>query len=393
VLLFLLPIIRIAAQKSRLIENVLPADVYPESRNRLPLIKLEDLDKKSRERFDAAAASFAGAPGIGPRIRRYGNAVSNVQMQSPVGHALMQLAILITAREHDQPYEWSLHEMQAVAVGLTPDTINVVRFRKPLSKISDDKEASIIEMGREIFGAHRLGAKAYARALSLFGRSNLVDIIALMADYSGTSATLTAFNQQLPPGWKQFLPLPFPPPDDILSDSRNRLPLVETTAPGLPPALYSRLLSPAGTGPAQIRSHGAGLHSIEGSVGRRLIDLAILVTAREHDVQYDWTMNEPTALKDGLEPAIIDIVRNRAPVVRVPDKEASLIEFGRELFRKHNVRPETYALTRKAFGERNLVDLVEAMGQHSSEAVLLIAFDQHLPAGQEPLLPMAKSLP
>src|SRR5262249_39655316 len=59
----------------------------------------------------------------------------------------------------------------------------------------------------------------------------------LMADYSTTSATLTAFNQQLPPGWKQFLPLPFTPPNDIQPDSRNRLPLVKDAAPGLAPAL------------------------------------------------------------------------------------------------------------------------------------------------------------
>jgi hypothetical protein len=38
------------------------------------------------------------------------------------------------------------------------------------------------------------------------------------------------------------------------------------------------------------------------------------------------------------------------------------------------------------FGERNFVDFVDLMAQHASEATLLMAFDQRLPVGQEPLL-------
>jgi 4-carboxymuconolactone decarboxylase len=211
-----------------------------------------------------------------------------------------------------------------------------------------------------------------------------------MADYSKASATLTAFNQQLPPGWKQFLPLPFTPPDDIQPDSRSRLPLIKDAGPSLAPALYFRPLAPAGTGPPQIRAHGAGLSALQASVGRRVIDLAILVAAREHDAQYDWTVNELAALKDGLDPVIIDIVRNRKRVVSLPEKEGCVIEFGRELFGRHSVRSETYARTRTAFGERDLVDLVDVMGQHSSEATFLAPFDQRLPAGQKPLLPIAR---
>src|SRR6266702_1858676 len=59
----------------------------------------------------------------------------DVRWSSPVGRALTELAIISTAREHDQPYEWSLHEMEAIAVGLDPAVIDVVRHRKPLSVI------------------------------------------------------------------------------------------------------------------------------------------------------------------------------------------------------------------------------------------------------------------
>jgi hypothetical protein len=92
-------------------------------------------------------------------------------------------------------------------------------------------------------------------------------------------------------------------------------------------------------------------------------------------------MNELEAGKDGLEPAVVAAVWDRKPTVGLTEKDASLIEFGRELFSKHVVATTTYARVVKVFGERDLVDLVAVMGQHASEATMLAAFDQHLPVG------------
>src|SRR5207247_145089 len=61
------------------------------------------------------------------------------------------------------------------------------------------------------------------------------------------------------------------------------------------------------------------------------------------------------------------------------------IDFGRELFGKHNVATQTYARVNKIYGDRDLTDLVAVLSQHASEATLLAAFDQHLPADQRAL--------
>lgn len=349
------------------VEGSLPRDVDPISRNRLPAIK-PDVHGAAAIRLHVSGA--------------------NVRWASPLGRATTELAILTTAREHDQPYEWSLHEMEAVAVGLDPATIDIVRHRRPLSGLPD-KHGLIIQIGREIFGTHRLSSSTYARALAVLGKNNLVDVVDLMATYSATAARLSAFNQHMPPEWKQFLPLPFTMPDDIHADSRSRLPLIRTQTQNPQTNLYARQLAPEGTGPNHITRHGAGVASLEASVGRRLMGLAILVTAREHDAQYDWTVNEPAAAADGLEATIIDAVRRKASLTGVGDKEAAIIQLGRELFDAHNVRPETYARALKQLGERDLVDIVGLMAQHAADAVLLAAFDQHLPEGRKPLLPIA----
>ena len=365
----------------------LPKDVFPDSRSRLPLIKREGLDERGKKAYDDAAASSpgSGVPLGGAAIKLHGSGV-DVRWASPLGRRLTELAIVAAARECDQPYEWSLHEMEAVAVGLDPAVIDLVRHRKPLTGV-DEREAVIVQLDREIIGKHKLSSETYARALKLLGESDLVDIVSLEAQYAGTAARLTAFNQQMPPQMKQFLPLPFTPPDDIHPDSRSRLPLIKSQ-PQAPAALYGRELAPTGTGPAEIRLHQGERKSLEAHVGPSLMELAILVTAREHDQQYDWTMNELTAHKDGLDPTVIDIVRDRKPLTGAAEKEAAIIEFGRELFGKHMVTAETYARALKIFGETDLVDLVDLMAEHATNAALLTAFDQHLPAAQKPLLPI-----
>ena len=368
----------------------LPAvEIYPDSGNRLPPVRQEDLDERGRRTYDAAVSAAGKLRGVAA-IRLHRSRV-DVRWESPLGRRLTELAILTQAREYHQPYEWALHEMEAVAVGLEPEIIDVVRYQRPMTRSVPglgDREAVIIEMGREIFGELTLSPETYARALQLLGKSNLVDVVALMAQYAGTATRLTAVNQHLPPGWKDFLPLPFTRPADINPDTRSRLPLVlrptETQQAATPesPGLYRRTLAPEGTGPGQIRRHGAGLAALEASAGRRLMGLAVLVTSRAHNQPYHWTIHEAAARRDGLETAVIDIVRDDQPVTgpdeldELDEPEAALILFGRELFGQRNVSAETYARAVEVFGQTDLADFIALMAQHATELPILIAFDQ-----------------
>jgi hypothetical protein len=234
--------------------------------------------------------------------------------------------------------------------------------------------------------------------LKLFGKTDMVDMVDLMSNYAGTGVNLTAANQWMPPQMKQFLPLPFTMPNDILPDSRSRIPVVNPARPaqanagggeGANAGLYRRTLAPAPTGPGSMAKFAAGLKSLETSQGKALIALAALITARLHDQQYNWTITELAARKDGLSAAAIDAVRNNAPLTSLGAKEAALIQFGRELLGQHNVTAETYARAKTTFGQQDLSDfVVNVIAPHTREAVILTVFDQQLPAGQPPLLPM-----
>jgi 4-carboxymuconolactone decarboxylase len=122
-----------------------------------------------------------------------------------------------------------------------------------------------------------------------------------------------------------------------------------------------------------------------------LVEVAILVTAREVDSQFEWTQNEPHARDPRnphhLEPAIIDTIKYDKPIAGLGEKEAAIIVFGREMFGRKRVSSGTFAEVLRLFGRRGTVDLVELMTNYSAAAAELIAFDQQLKEGQSPLLP------
>jgi len=153
------------------------------------------------------------------------------------------------------------------------------------------------------------------------------------------------------------------------------------------PPLYGRQLAPEGTGPGQIRRHSAGLDSLEARVGSRLVRLTALIAARELDDPYQWTLHE-LAATDEIEASVIDRIRYDQPVTDLAERDAALIELGRELFGANTISAATYARALTLFGQTDLVDLVESMAQHARDAIVLIAFRQQLPAGQDALLPI-----
>lgn len=187
-------------------------DVYPDSRNRLPLIQRDDMDEQGQKAYDSAVSNPRSLAGLqGPAGIRLHSARSReseyLRYESDLGRRLTELAILVTAREMDQQFEWTVHEGVALQEGLEPAIIDVVRLRQPLTGLGE-KETAIIQLGREVFRNHRLSPDTFTRALQLFGSKTLVDLVSLMGNYASTAVLLTTFDQQLPPGQKPLLPIP-----------------------------------------------------------------------------------------------------------------------------------------------------------------------------------------
>jgi 4-carboxymuconolactone decarboxylase len=192
-------------------------------------------------------------------------------------------------------------------------------------------------------------------------------------------------------------------PDDIHPESLSRLPLLtreEMDERGK--AFYDAVTGPQSRtlvglqGPSGIWLHSPELGEhvravnqylrYDTTLDRRLTELAILVTARELENQFEWTAHEPAALKEGLAPEIIEVVKHRKPVDGLGAMEALIVTFGREVFRDRKVRSETFARALEAFGPRGVVNLAALMGNYAMTAVILNTVDQQLHPDQKPLL-------
>jgi 4-carboxymuconolactone decarboxylase len=193
-------------------------------------------------------------------------------------------------------------------------------------------------------------------------------------------------------------------PKDIYPDSLSRFPLLtRELLDEVGRKHYDAVVGPQSRtlvglrGPSGIWLHSPKLAGFvraanqylrfESALDRRLTELAILVTARELDSQFEWTAHEPAALKEGLEPRIIDVVKRGRPIAGLGKKEALIVGFGRELFRTRKLRSQTFARAVELFGRRGVLELVALMGNYAGTALILAAVDQQLHPEQTPLLP------
>jgi 4-carboxymuconolactone decarboxylase len=177
----------------------LPKDIYPETGNRFPAIKRE-----------GAADSFG--PGVirlySPPVAESMTAVNEyLRRKSGLEPRLVELAILVTAREMDCAYVWTAHEPAAQKAGLPQATIDTVKFRRPLTTLGE-KEAVIVQLGRDSIGKHKVGSDTFARAVKLFGNRGVVDLVSLIGDYAATTILLNVADQHVRPADKSLLPIP-----------------------------------------------------------------------------------------------------------------------------------------------------------------------------------------
>lgn len=188
-------------------QTSLPPDIDPVTLSRLPPVSAADLDEEGR-RLLAARPDFKPGPGpthvtiYSPRERTLGIPTGT---DSPVGARYFQLAVLIIAREIDQQYEWSAHEPQALRQGLEQSVIDVVKYDRPVTGLSD-KDATLITFGRTLYREHQVSSELWQKMVGHFGRQHTVQLMMIMGDYFRVGFMMNAVDQHLPPERPALLP-------------------------------------------------------------------------------------------------------------------------------------------------------------------------------------------
>jgi 4-carboxymuconolactone decarboxylase len=114
--------------------------------------------------------------------------------------------------------------------------------------------------------------------------------------------------------------------------------------------------------------------------------LAVILAAREADCRSVWAGHVRLAQKAGLSEEVIRAVGFREPTDGLPDDEALIIEYARELLRDHVVSQPVYDRAQARFGQRGIIDLTGIIGYYTMLSLHMIAYGVQ-PAADAPQLP------
>ena len=129
---------------------------------------------------------------------------------------------------------------------------------------------------------------------------------------------------------------------------------------------------------AQLRFHTA--------LPNRLNEMAILMTARFWNSQYEWYAHHRNALTAGLSPGVIDaIAQGKRPAAMQPEEEI-IYNFANEMLRTKQVSDAAFKAVTEKFGERGAVDLTGVMGYYCFVSMMLNVDRYPLPDGAKPEL-------
>ena len=166
---------------------------------------------KMTEAQKKAAAEFAEGRGYAvrgpfaalirsPEVMLRAKAMGDyIRFKSTIPPKLNELAILVTARQWGQSYEWHAHAPLAIKAGLNPEIAKAVAEGRRPTGLDADEEL-VIDFSTELHHNKSVSDATYARAVARFGEQGVVDLTAVNGYYSFIAMILNVARTQLPAG-------------------------------------------------------------------------------------------------------------------------------------------------------------------------------------------------
>ena len=120
-----------------------------------------------------------------------------LRYRSAIGTRLTELAILVTARQWNQPVEWAIHAPIAREYGIADSTIAAIaERRRPLGLPAD--EELVLEFCLQLHQQQRVDDTTYAAALATFGEHGVVDLMGINGYYTFLAMVMNAAQTAVP---------------------------------------------------------------------------------------------------------------------------------------------------------------------------------------------------
>jgi 4-carboxymuconolactone decarboxylase len=120
---------------------------------------------------------------------------------------LSELAILVTGRACNSPFEWQAHRVEAEKAGVETAIIEALLARQLPEGLSAEDEA-VVRYARELNQFKSVSDTTYAAALAQLGEKGVVELTAIVGYYTMVAMTLNAHEIPLPEGVTAAFPLP-----------------------------------------------------------------------------------------------------------------------------------------------------------------------------------------
>jgi 4-carboxymuconolactone decarboxylase len=122
----------------------------------------------------------------------------------------------------------------------------------------------------------------------------------------------------------------------------------------------------------------------EGSLDMRVRVLAAMTAAREFEAVYVWGAQSGGARRLGVPEATIAAIRENHSR-GIPPEDAEIVEFTRQLLRRHRVDEATFKKMQARFGNDELIQLTSAIGYYSMLAMTVNVSELEAAPGAEVL--------
>jgi 4-carboxymuconolactone decarboxylase len=175
----------------------------------IPADKMTEAQKKASEEFVAGR----GTPVIGPfvpllrspEVMLRAKAMGDyLRFKTVLPPKLRELAILVTARQWTQQYEWRFHSAVAIKAGLSPEIIKAVAEGWRPMGMSDDEEI-VHDFCIELHHNKGVSNATYARALAKFGEQGIIDLASVNGYYTFLSMVMNVARTPPPKGTEPAL--------------------------------------------------------------------------------------------------------------------------------------------------------------------------------------------
>lgn len=177
------------------------------AQTRLPEIPLDQYtleQKKAAQEFEQARKKAPWGPFAmlmySPQLMNNARAMGDyLRYNSAFDALLSEFAILITAREWTQDYEWYVHYPIAIKAGLKPEIAQDLKEgRRPIGMTED--ESIVYDFTMELQRYKRVSDATFAKTEKRFGKKGAVDLAGIAGYYTFLAMEMNMARHQIPAG-------------------------------------------------------------------------------------------------------------------------------------------------------------------------------------------------